>query len=168
MAEKGSEPMPVPTVHLLITLRGPVWRVRILIPGEPRPRWRAYRAAEYPTPEAVARRCASGLAKCNPEDKAHECKKAASTIASVIPCFTSSDSMGVLRPRFDNSALGHDNCHWSAGKVATPPAGSRNARTANGRHRRNVMENAAHYLSHTELVSLASTVGCRFARVARQ
>ncbi|WP_279059821.1 hypothetical protein [Bilophila wadsworthia] len=24
--------MPVPTVHLLITLRGPVWRVRILIP----------------------------------------------------------------------------------------------------------------------------------------
>ena len=62
-------------VHLLITLRGPVWRVRILILGEPRPRWRAYRAADYPTPEAVARRCAAGLAKCNPEDKAHECKK---------------------------------------------------------------------------------------------
>lgn len=62
-------------VHLLIVLRGPVWRVRILIPGEPRPRWRAYRAADYPTPEAVARRCAEGLAKQNPEDKAHEGKK---------------------------------------------------------------------------------------------
>ena len=33
MAEKGSEPMPVPTVHLLITLHGPVWRVRILSGG---------------------------------------------------------------------------------------------------------------------------------------
>ena len=50
-------------VHLLITLRGPVWRVRILIPGESRPRWRAYRAEDYPTPEAVARRCAEGLTR---------------------------------------------------------------------------------------------------------
>ena len=44
------------TVHLLIILRVPVWRVRILIHGDPRIRWRAYRVAEYPTPEAVARR----------------------------------------------------------------------------------------------------------------
>lgn len=63
MAEKGSEPMPVPTVHLLITLRGPVWRVRILIHGDPRIRWRAYRVADYPTPEAVARRCVEGLTR---------------------------------------------------------------------------------------------------------
>ena len=61
--------MPVPAVHLLITLRGPVWRVRILIPGQPCPHWRAYRVAEYPTPEAVVRRCAAGLAKCSPNDK---------------------------------------------------------------------------------------------------
>ena len=61
------------TIHLLITRRGPVWRVRILSGGVIR--WRAYRAADYPTPEAVARRCAEGLAKQNPEDKAHEGKK---------------------------------------------------------------------------------------------
>ena len=67
--------MPVPTVHLLITLRGPVWRVRILIHGAPRIRWRAYRVADYPTPEAVARRCAAGLAKGDPENEAHEGKK---------------------------------------------------------------------------------------------
>lgn len=48
-------------VHLLITRHRAVWRVRILIPGERRPRWRAYRAADYPTPEAVARRCVKGL-----------------------------------------------------------------------------------------------------------
>lgn len=41
-------------IHLLITLRGDVWRVRIIIHGDPRIRWRAYRVAEYPTPEAVA------------------------------------------------------------------------------------------------------------------
>lgn len=35
-------------IHLLITRRGPVWRVRILLPDEPRPRWRAYRVADYP------------------------------------------------------------------------------------------------------------------------
>lgn len=39
-------------IHLLITRRGPVWRVRILSGGVIR--WRAYRVAEYPTPEAVA------------------------------------------------------------------------------------------------------------------
>lgn len=48
-------------VHLLITRSGPVWRVRILSGGVIR--WRAYRVAEYPTPEAVARRCAEGLAR---------------------------------------------------------------------------------------------------------
>ena len=52
-------------VHLLITRHRAVWRVRILIPGERRPRWRAYRVAEYPTPEAVARRCVEGLARRN-------------------------------------------------------------------------------------------------------
>ena len=51
------------TVHLLIILRVPLWRVRILIHGDPRIRWRAYRVAEYPTPEAVARRCAEGLVR---------------------------------------------------------------------------------------------------------
>ena len=52
------------TVHLLIILRVPLWRVRILIhAGCPRIRWRAYRVAEYPTPEAVARRCAEGLVR---------------------------------------------------------------------------------------------------------
>ena len=67
--------MPVPTVHLLITLRGPVWRVRILIPGQPCPHWRAYRVAEYPTPEAVARRCAERLvaSEVAPEDEANSC-----------------------------------------------------------------------------------------------
>ena len=46
-------------VHLLITLRGPVWRVRIL--SSCVIRWRSYRVSEYPTPESVARRCAEGL-----------------------------------------------------------------------------------------------------------
>ena len=58
-------------VHLLITLRGPVWRVRILIHGDPRIRWRAYRAAEYSTPEAVARRCVKGLARRG-KDEGHD------------------------------------------------------------------------------------------------
>jgi len=73
MAEKGSEPMPVPTVHLLITLRGPVWRVRILSGGTIR--WKCYCAEDYPTPEAVARRCAAGLVASEeaPEDKATSC-----------------------------------------------------------------------------------------------
>ena len=60
------------TVHLLIILRVPVWRVRILIHGDPRIRWRAYRVAEYPTPEAVVRRCAEGLVTVKPENKPHE------------------------------------------------------------------------------------------------
>ena len=56
---------------MLITLRGPVWRVRILIHGDRRIRWRAYRAADYPTPDAVARRCAEGLSRRG-EDKGHD------------------------------------------------------------------------------------------------
>lgn len=55
--------MSSPAIHLLLTRRGPVWRVRILIPGQPRPYWRAYRVAEYPTPETVVRRCVAGLAR---------------------------------------------------------------------------------------------------------
>lgn len=64
-------------IHLLITRRGPVWRVRILIPGEPRPRWRAYRAEDYPTPETVVRRCAEGLARRG-EDEGHDGNQKAS------------------------------------------------------------------------------------------
>lgn len=60
------------TVHLLIILRVPVWRVRILIHGDPRIRWRAYRVAEYPTPEAVARRCAEGIVSGHENDKHDE------------------------------------------------------------------------------------------------
>ncbi len=56
-------------IHLLITRRGPVWRVRILSGGVIR--WRAYRVAEYPTPEAVVRRCAEGLARRR-EDEGHD------------------------------------------------------------------------------------------------
>lgn len=55
--------MSSPAIHLLLTLRGPMWRVRILIHRDPRIHWRAYRVAEYPTPEAVVRRCAEGLAR---------------------------------------------------------------------------------------------------------
>ena len=47
------------TVHLLLTLRGPVWRVRILSGGTIS--WKCYRAEDYPTPEAVARRCVKRL-----------------------------------------------------------------------------------------------------------
>jgi hypothetical protein len=56
-------------VHLLIVLRGPVWRVRILSGGTIR--WRAYRVAEYPTPEAVVRRCVAGLARRG-KDEGHD------------------------------------------------------------------------------------------------
>ena len=65
--------MPVPTVHLLITLRGPVWRVRILSGGTIH--WKCYRAEDYPTPEAVARRCAERLvaSEVAPEDEANSC-----------------------------------------------------------------------------------------------
>ena len=65
-------------IHLLITRRGGVWRVRILIPSQPRPRWRAYRVAEYPTPEAVVRRCMTGLAfrsKNQEHDNSHAERK---------------------------------------------------------------------------------------------
>lgn len=62
--------MSSPAIHLLITRRGPVWRVRILSCGVIR--WRAYRVAEYPTPEAVVRRCAAGLVTVKPENKPHE------------------------------------------------------------------------------------------------
>lgn len=56
-------------IHLLITRCGPVWRVRILSGGVIR--WRAYRVAEYPTPEAVARRCMAGLSRRG-EDERHD------------------------------------------------------------------------------------------------
>ena len=56
-------------IHLLITRCGPVWRVRILSGGVIR--WRAYRVAEYPTPEAVVRRCAEGLARRS-DDQDHD------------------------------------------------------------------------------------------------
>ena len=65
--------MPAPFIHLLITLRGPVWRVRILSGGVIR--WKSYRAADYPTPEAVVRRWAAGLAKDKPGEKTNEGKK---------------------------------------------------------------------------------------------
>ena len=57
-------------IHLLITRRGDVWRVRILSGGVIR--WRAYRVAEYPTPEAVVRRCAEGLVSGHENDKHDE------------------------------------------------------------------------------------------------
>lgn len=61
--------MSSPAIHLLITRRGPVWRVRILSCGVIR--WRAYRVAEYPTPEAVFRRCIAGLARRG-KDEGHD------------------------------------------------------------------------------------------------
>ena len=57
-------------IHLLITRRGDVWRVRILSGGVIR--WRAYRVAESPTPEAVVRRCAEGLVSGHENDKHDE------------------------------------------------------------------------------------------------
>ena len=37
-------------------------------------RWKCYRAEDYPTPEAVARRCAAGLIACHaPDDEAPPC-----------------------------------------------------------------------------------------------
>ena len=61
--------MSSPAIHLLLTRSGPVWRVRILSCGVIR--WRAYRVAEYPTPEAVVRRCAEGLARRG-KDEGHD------------------------------------------------------------------------------------------------
>lgn len=57
-------------VHLLLTRRRSIWRVRILSGGTIR--WKCYRAEDYPTPEAVARRCAEGLVTVKPENKPHE------------------------------------------------------------------------------------------------
>lgn len=55
------------TAHLLITRRRAVWRVRILSGGVIR--WKCYRVADYPTPDAVARRCVEGLvAHQDPDD----------------------------------------------------------------------------------------------------
>ena len=56
-------------VHLLLTRRRSIWRVRILSGGTIR--WKCYRAEDYPTPEAVARRCAEGLAR-REEDERHD------------------------------------------------------------------------------------------------
>ena len=61
--------MSSPAIHLLLTRSGPVWRVRILIHRDPRIRWRAYRVAEYPTPEAVVRRCVAGLTAAREKPK---------------------------------------------------------------------------------------------------
>ena len=61
--------MSSPAIHLLITRSGPVWRVRILSCGVIR--WRAYRVAEYPTPETVVRRCVAGLARRG-KDEGHD------------------------------------------------------------------------------------------------
>ena len=84
-------------VHLLITLRGPVWRVRILIPGEPRPRWRAYRTADYPTPEAVARQCAEGLvAHQYPDDDTHSYERSRKN-----ECFRPAHGQPPLRVRWE-------------------------------------------------------------------
>ena len=58
------------TVHLLITRRRAVWRVRILFRGSIL--WKSYRIAEYPTLEEAVRRCAAGLVTVKPENKPHE------------------------------------------------------------------------------------------------
>ena len=84
-------------IHLLITRCGDVWRVRILIPSQPRPRWRAYRVADYPTPEAVVRRCAAGLVTVKPENKPHEGEEgtfAATSGQSMIHLFGFGGSVG--------------------------------------------------------------------------
>lgn len=59
--------MSSPAIHLLITRRGPVWRVRILSCGVIR--WRAYRAEDYPTPEAVVRRYIAGITAAREKPK---------------------------------------------------------------------------------------------------
>lgn len=57
-------------VHLLLTRRRAVWRVRVFFRGAIL--WKSYRVAEYPTPEAVARRCAAGLVSGHENDKHDE------------------------------------------------------------------------------------------------
>lgn len=61
------------TVHLLITRRRAVWRVRILFRGSIL--WKSYRIAEYPTLEEAVRRCTAGLVgrdKDDEHDKSHK------------------------------------------------------------------------------------------------
>lgn len=55
------------TVHLLITRRRAVWRVRILFRGSIL--WKSYRIAEYPTLEEVVRRCTAGLVGRDKDDE---------------------------------------------------------------------------------------------------
>lgn len=56
-------------IHLLITRRRAVWRVRVFFRGAIL--WKSYRVAEYPTPEAVVRRCMAGLSRRG-EDERHD------------------------------------------------------------------------------------------------
>lgn len=46
-------------VHLLLTRRRAVWRVRVFFRGAIL--WKSYRVAEYPTPDDVLRRVIEGL-----------------------------------------------------------------------------------------------------------
>lgn len=70
------------TVHLLLTRRRDMWRVRILSGGVIR--WKCYRAAEYPTPEDVVRRCMAGLVACRaPDDEAESYE-----MSSTNECFS--------------------------------------------------------------------------------
>lgn len=55
------------TVHLLITRRRAVWRVRILFRGSIF--WKSYRVAEYPEPEEVVQRCAARLVGRGKDDE---------------------------------------------------------------------------------------------------
>lgn len=55
------------TVHLLITRRRAVWRVRVFFRGAIL--WKSYRVADYPTPEAVVRRCIAGLTAAREKPK---------------------------------------------------------------------------------------------------
>lgn len=55
------------TVHLLITRRRSVWRIRVFFRGAIL--WKTYRIVEYPTPEAVVRRCAAGLVGRGKDDE---------------------------------------------------------------------------------------------------
>ena len=58
-------------VHLLLTRRGAALAGAHPVPAGPSA-GSAYRAEDYPTPEAVARRCAEGLVTVKPENKPHE------------------------------------------------------------------------------------------------
>lgn len=54
-------------VHLLLTRRRAVWRVRVFFRGAIL--WKSYRAEDYPTPEAVVRRCIAGLSAAREKPK---------------------------------------------------------------------------------------------------